>query len=69
MGASRVRRTAAAGLAAAALLLTGAGACESGPGVPPAGEQGDGVGDGGDQGDEQAPGEGGAGDEIGGGGG
>lgn len=69
MRTSRVRRTVAAGVAAAALLLTGAGACESGPGVPANGEQGDGVGNGGDQGDEEAPGEGGAGDEIGGGGG
>jgi hypothetical protein len=66
----RMRRFAAAGLAATALLLTGAGACDDGgPGVAPEGEQGDGFGNGGGQGTEQDPGEGGAGDEVGGGGG
>lgn len=57
------------------LLVGGVAACnDSGPGVPPAGEQGDddGFGSGGGSGSaddgEGKPGEGAAGDEIGGGG-
>lgn len=65
----RHRRWAAGALAAFALLMTGAAACDDGPGVPEQGEQGDGYGNGGEQGEEGAPGEGGAGDEVGGGGG
>lgn len=63
------RRVVLGAVAAAALVLTGAGSCEAGPGVSPSGEQGDGYGNGGEVGEEGAPGENGAGDEIGGGGG
>lgn len=66
--ASRPRRIVLGAVAAAALVLSGAGSCDGGPGVPEQGEQGDGFGNGGDAGDESAPGEGGAGDEVGGGG-
>jgi hypothetical protein len=57
------------------LLVSGVAACnDSGPGVPESGEQGDddGFGSGGDQGSTEdgrgEPGEGAAGDEVGGGG-
>lgn len=69
MSAGRVRRAAAGVLAATALVLTGAGACDDGgPGVAPEGEQGDGFGSGTEQDPEDTEGEGGGGDEVGGGG-
>ncbi len=70
-----MRRAIVAVLAGGGLLLSGAGACEGGPGVGQQGEQGDvdeDFGTGGEGGAEEdgegEPGEGGAGDEIGGGG-
>jgi len=67
MRLTRLRRAAAGVLACCALVFTGAGSCDGGPGVPEQGEQGDGFGNGGEQGEEGSPGEGDAGDEVGGG--
>lgn len=65
----RARQLLAAVLATSAVLFTGAAACDDGgPGVSDSGERNDDTGTGGGIGSETDPGEGGAGDEIGGGG-